>query len=300
MAGQGFQDGFSPEFGGGSKGDREIDREEVAGREKGEHGGALRSFRKYRRDGDVTYSLGAYPTMELLLHRPEQARCVLVHSAASAEVAERVSRLCASRGVSLLRGCDRALERIREKESCLVAGVLNKEAPPLSKGTDHVILVEPGDAGNLGTILRACLGFGVRDLAVVGQGADIFHPRVIRASMGAFFSMRIERFADFDAYRRFHGKDREFYCFMPGGELRLGRFPAPAGTPFGLVFGNEARGLPESFRRVGKSVAIPQSPDVDSLNLALAAGIGIYEFTKGRDFTEAAGDGGLPGNLRGE
>jgi TrmH family RNA methyltransferase len=47
-------------------------------------------------------------------------------------------------------------------------------------------------------------------------------------------------------------------------------------APYTLIFGNESRGLPESFRQVGVSVAIPQSDAVDSLNLAVAVGIGLY------------------------
>jgi TrmH family RNA methyltransferase len=50
---------------------------------------------------------------------------------------------------------------------------------------------------------------------------------------------------------------------------------------FSLVFGNEASGLDDSYLKVGTSVMIPQSPDVDSLNLTIAVGIGVYAFTQG-------------------
>jgi TrmH family RNA methyltransferase len=52
---------------------------------------------------------------------------------------------------------------------------------------------------------------------------------------------------------------------------------------FSLVFGNEARGLDDSFLKVGTSVMIPQTSDVDSLNLTIAVGIGAYEFTRETD-----------------
>ena len=50
--------------------------------------------------------------------------------------------------------------------------------------------------------------------------------------------------------------------------------------PFSLVFGNEASGLPDEFAQWGISTLIPHSSRIDSLNLAIAAGIGMYAFTR--------------------
>ena len=50
--------------------------------------------------------------------------------------------------------------------------------------------------------------------------------------------------------------------------------------PFSLVFGNEASGLPDAFAQMGVSTLIPHSHQIDSLNLAIAAGIGMYAFTR--------------------
>ena len=47
-----------------------------------------------------------------------------------------------------------------------------------------------------------------------------------------------------------------------------------------LIFGNEGRGLPAEFARRGQPVRIPSNDRIDSLNLAIAAGIGIYCFTR--------------------
>jgi TrmH family RNA methyltransferase len=47
-----------------------------------------------------------------------------------------------------------------------------------------------------------------------------------------------------------------------------------------LIFGNEGRGLPPEFADIGQPVRIPSSDKVDSLNLAIAAGIGIYAFSE--------------------
>ena len=50
--------------------------------------------------------------------------------------------------------------------------------------------------------------------------------------------------------------------------------------PFSLIFGNEASGLPDAFAEMGVSTLIPHSGKIDSLNLAIAAGIGMYAFTQ--------------------
>ena len=49
---------------------------------------------------------------------------------------------------------------------------------------------------------------------------------------------------------------------------------------YALVFGNEASGLPDAFAQMGVSTLIPHSHQIDSLNLAIAAGIGMYAFTR--------------------
>ena len=59
---------------------------------------------------------------------------------------------------------------------------------------------------------------------------------------------------------------------------RRGR--AEGGWAVSLVFGNEASGLPDAFAQMGVSTLIPHSHQIDSLNLAIAAGIGMYAFTR--------------------
>ena len=49
-----------------------------------------------------------------------------------------------------------------------------------------------------------------------------------------------------------------------------------------MVFGNEQTGLPPRFAELGQSVYIPQSPEIDSFNLAVAVSVGAYAFMSGR------------------
>lgn len=56
---------------------------------------------------------------------------------------------------------------------------------------NHVVLVNPGILGNMGTIIRTMLGFNYTNLAIIRPG-DVFDPRVVRASMGALFNINFE------------------------------------------------------------------------------------------------------------
>lgn len=66
---------------------------------------------------------------------------------------------------------------------------------------------------------------------------------------------------------------------MLNGENTLEIQNCPRTELFSLVFGNEATGLDDSYLKAGTSVCIPQSPEVDSLNITIAVGIGTFLFT---------------------
>ena len=99
--------------------------------------------------------------------------------------------------------------------------------------------------------------------------------------MGAFFKLRVRTYDSFDEYRAAF-PDRPLYPFMLDGARSLDAVAAEASSPFSLVFGNEQTGLPPEFARLGQSVLIPQSDEIDSLNLAAAISIGSYVFTRNR------------------
>ena len=167
-------------------------------------------------------------------------------------------------------------------------GVFRKFTCALEAARPHVVLVNPGNMGNLGTIIRTACGFGYYDLAIIEPAADIFNPKTVRASMGSLFRIRHEKFADFDEYaKRFCGgvpagpEGRRLYPFMLDGSCTLRNADMPGDSAFSLIFGNEATGLPHEFSGYGQPVRIEQTEFVDSLNLTIAAGIGMYHFSRG-------------------
>lgn len=237
-------------------------------------------LKRYQKKGEYSYAFGMFPTMEMLENRPDCAEKALLHSSVPEEGKERLCKLCARKGIPVYEN-DRLVEKLREKENCFVIGVVRKYACELERTASHVVLVNPGDSGNLGTVIRTCVGFGIQNLALVEPAVDIFHPKTIRASMGALFRLNFRYYPSFQEYREKYGAGRDMYPFMLQGSVKLDGLE-PMARPFSLIFGNEAAGLDNSFLEVGQSVRIAHSDGIDSLNLSLAAGIGIYHFTKGK------------------
>ena len=98
--------------------------------------------------------------------------------------------------------------------------------------------------------------------------------------MGSLFHLNFQYFDSFAEYKSAYGEGRNMYPFMLKGSVGLDQLQRNKGELYSLVFGNEATGLPDEFLQEGQSVRIRHTDNIDSLNLSLAAGIAIYEFTK--------------------
>ena len=230
---------------------------------------------RYHKGDKVTYTLGATVTMEYLVNSPAQVRTVILHPDTSPEIAGRVNELCSGMGIDVSYDT-KAFNILSQKENCFVIGVIDVAAGKIGEGS-HVVLVNPSNSGNLGTIIRSCAGFGVDGIAIVLPAADINDPKTIRASMGAASRVNVEVFASFDEYRaRF--PENNLYPFMLDGSTLLQETEIL--SPFSLIMGNEGSGLPPEFKDVGQPVRIEHTDAIDSLNLPIAASIGLYEATK--------------------
>ena len=237
-------------------------------------GNQEQQMKAYKKDADYSYTLGAFPTYELIKSRPDQVRKVLVDTSFTDQ--EHLKNLCREYQIPLEYN-NKLITKLSDKENCYVAGIFEKYSSTMRADRPHIVLVNPSNMGNLGTILRTAVGFGIYDIAIILPGADIYNPKTVRASMGALFKLNIHLYESYDEYRREFSR-HEVFTFMLNGEKTLTLQDCPKADLFALVFGNEATGLDDSFLNAGTSIFIPQSPDVDSLNLTIAVGIGAYAF----------------------
>lgn len=234
----------------------------------------------YSKKLDYSYCLGLFPSITLMETRPETVLRLLIQpEGAGNDGVEKLRKMCLDAGIRC-EEAERVLRRESKKDNCFAALVFRKYQNTLDMTKNHAVLCQISDGGNLGTALRSLLGFGIRDVAVIRPCVDVFDPHVLRSSMGAFFKMRVHVYDKFEDYRAECG-ERALYPFMLDAARPLGEVARTRPEPYSMIFGNEAAGLPAEFSQIGQSVIIPQSADIDSLNLAVAVSVGAYAFTNG-------------------
>ena len=140
-----------------------------------------------------------------------------------------------------------------------------------------VAVVAPQDPGNLGTILRTLDAVGADGLILLDGGVDSYHPKVVRASMGALFWEPVLRvdFEDFLAWKE--ARAYQLIGTSAHGE-RLPKSFSQKNENWILLLGSEQKGLSaEQISACDALVSLPMRGRGTSLNLAVAAGILLYE-----------------------
>ena len=187
--------------------------------------------------------MGVYPTLELLKHCSEHVECVLVRS--DSHENEGVSKIkdgCENLSLPV-KIDDRIIDSLSPREDFYAIGVFHKIDTDLYNNAHHLVLVNPGDRGNLGAVLRSMAGFNFTNLALIRPAVDIWNPRVIRASMGSVFHINFQYFNHFEDYCS--SMDRPVFAFSPNARKELRHFDI--NQPSALVFGNEGASLPGLF-----------------------------------------------------
>jgi RNA methyltransferase, TrmH family len=151
-----------------------------------------------------------------------------------------------------------------------VMGIYRREALPRSVEPVSLSLWRVADPGNLGTILRSADAFGA-SVALSPGCADPTGPKAVRASAGAVFRVPIAQFDD--------PTGRRIALVSEGGRKLADLEP---GVPVTYVLGAEREGLPaEIVAACEESATIPLAPEAESLNVAVAAAIALYEHRRG-------------------
>ena len=235
-------------------------------------------IKKYLKKMDYSYAMGFITALEILEVRPKSVSKVYFKGAADkSPVTEKIKKLCNQHNIRYEYN-DRLINKIAYKDNTYVVAVFEKYQQELKPNKNHLVLVNPSDMGNLGTIIRSMAAFGFEDLAIIRPAADIFDPKVVSTTTGALFNTRFEHFSSFMEYKTKHSS-HAIYPFMLDGRTGLSELQ-PTGA-FALVFGNEGNGLPSEYQKYGDSIFIEQGDGTDSLNLAISVSIALYELSKG-------------------
>ncbi len=147
----------------------------------------------------------------------------------------------------------------------------------VAPGSVFMALHEVGNPGNLGAIVRTASAAGAGGVILVGACADPHDPAAVKASMGAIFSVPVAAAAD----------AAEFFDWAAAAAVRVAvtsargaatLWESPLPLPAVLLLGSEGAGLPADLLARGDlQLRIPMTGTAESLNLAVAAGILLYE-----------------------
>jgi TrmH family RNA methyltransferase len=150
-----------------------------------------------------------------------------------------------------------------------------------------LVFDRPSDYGNFGSIVRSANAFGADAVLVLGHGIDPFDPKSIRASLGGVFRtpiVTVGSMAELEAWFAAQ-KARCGLAVVGTDSAGADALPdSPLSRPIALCLGNEAKGLSVALKAAcDRIVAIPMAGAVDSLNVACAGTVFLYEvFRNGR------------------
>lgn len=237
------------------------------------------AIKKYKHDSETSFALGATIVADLLKIAPQSITRIFIRPTTKHGTdLNKIIQQAQKRHIETIEST-KTFNILNAKDNCLLVAEFKKPNNQLSNDSVHIVLVNPSDSGNLGTIIRSAIAFGYHDLAIITPSVDPFDPKTIRASMGAIFHINVQQFASFEDYSQKY--PRPGYAFILNPDAQELSDCAKPTEAYSLIFGNEASGLPEGFcaRHEVTPIFIKQSPQVDSLNLSIAASIAMHHFS---------------------
>jgi TrmH family RNA methyltransferase len=146
-------------------------------------------------------------------------------------------------------------------------------AKPLSG--DVLVLDRIQDAGNVGAILRTAAAAGFTDVVAISGCAHLWSGKVLRAGMGVHRLLRLHE--GWTAEQAIQFIAAPFFLASADGKQSLYSIGERLRQPVAWVFGSEGQGVGHDFLMQGEAVSIPMDPRVESLNVATAAAICLFE-----------------------
>ncbi len=200
---------------------------------------------------------------------------------------EKVAARTVAAGGTVLEVSEKVLSAITRRDNPqMVVGVFSQQFVALKDirprdGDVWVALDRVRDPGNLGTVMRTVDAVGARGVILVGDTTDPFAVETVRATMGSIFAVPVAKATaeQFLAWRR------GFAGLVAGTHLKGAvdyRSVDFGNRPVLLLMGNEQQGLPDQLAAsCDHLLRIPQAGRADSLNLAVATGVMLYEIRRG-------------------
>ncbi|MGO4559996.1 TrmH family RNA methyltransferase [Rhizobiales bacterium 3FA27D7] len=212
---------------------------------------------------------------------------IFAKSALGNQAVEKVASRTVAAGGDVLEVSEKVLSAITRRDNPqAVVGVFSQKYLPLKdvrpkNGDVWVALDRVRDPGNLGTVMRTVDAVGAKGVILIGDTTDPFAVETVRATMGSVFAVPVVKTTP-DAFLAWR---KGFPGLVAGTHLKGAvdyRSVDFSNKPVLLLMGNEQQGLPDDLAAsCDRLLRIPQAGRADSLNLAVATGVMLFEIRRG-------------------
>jgi len=163
-----------------------------------------------------------------------------------------------------------------------IIAVVNMPEIPAQKISDNLVIAleNVNDPGNLGTIIRTAYWFGITNILISENSADVYNPKTLRSSQGAVFHTNVS--ADINLSEKLEQLKADGYTILLTDldtSNSLSNYSIDTNKKYVLVFGNEANGISADLKKLNfQKIKIDSYSPCESLNLAVSAGILMHAF----------------------
>lgn len=239
--------------------------------------------KKHRYEAKAFIAEGLKVCEELLKSKYNCTDIIINDSLFDNGEARQILDSASERDIRIFRANDNIINKIAD--AITPQGILAIAEMPelcLNHLADSIIALENiQDPGNLGTILRTAHWFGIKDILISNESVDIYNPKVVRSTMGSLFHLIIKYSNDLIDYCKKHYPNHEIFASSLEATQNLSDIKIPRN--FAVFFGNEAKGLSEeTLAKIENKYIIKGMGEAESLNLSIATGISLYQFTKSK------------------
>ena len=242
----------------------------------------LQTYRNYRDSTKQFYVEGVRNFIRIVDNKFEISTIIYSEKLLTSVIARKLVRQNRRAGISCLNISPEKFRSISHTEKASGVGAIVRQHwtklhdISIQEKTCWIILETIRSPGNLGTLIRTSEAFGGAGFIFLGNSIDAFDPNVVRASMGSIYNQKFIRTGYSKLYKWLQNHNCHVIGASPDGAVDFHQFNYPTTTM--IFLGEERKGLTQQQRDLCKHlVRIPIARTVDSLNLAVAGSLMMYE-----------------------
>ncbi len=237
----------------------------------------LASSAKHRRRSEQTILEGIHPCESYLQHVGQPFMYVYSHSASENHEVAALMDACdelSTPSILLSDSHFKSLSTIENGPGILFVIPIPSAMPPSRLQKSALLLEDVQDPGNMGTILRTAAAAGITEVYTSSASSSAWSPKALRAGMGAHFALTVYENCDLASII----SGSEVQILATSLEATDSIYEIDLSKPTAWLLGNEGQGISNELLSLSvRKVIIPQNPTVESLNVAAATAVCLFE-----------------------